>query len=60
MSTERNLEAAILDLRVVNGAGNWPASGMLTVFSDGEVGEFFSRFDASPADVEGIDELGNS
>jgi carboxyl-terminal processing protease len=60
MSTEGALEAAILDLRVVTGAGNWPASGMLTVFSDGEVGEFFSRFDASPADVEGIDELGNS
>lgn len=60
LSTERNLEAAILDLRVVNGAGSWPASGMLTVFSDGEVGEFFSRFNASPADVEGIEELENS
>jgi carboxyl-terminal processing protease len=60
MTTEGNLEAAILDLRVVNGAGNWPASGMLTVFSDGEVGEFFSRHNASPADVEGIDELENS
>lgn len=49
-----DLEALIFDLRIVTGASNWPAATLLTLFTDGNVGEIYSRVGSTPLDVEGI------
>jgi len=49
-----DLEALVLDLRIVSAGGDWPVGSLLTLFTDGEVGVFHSRTATNPVRVSGI------
>lgn len=40
-TSNQKLEGLILDLRVAGSSGNWPLTDMLTLFSNGKIGEYF-------------------
>jgi carboxyl-terminal processing protease len=44
----------ILDMRVARSGGNWPLTEMLTLFGNGQLGEFYSRADTTPVKVQGL------
>lgn len=56
-TSNQKMEGLILDLRVAAGAsGNWPLAELLTLFHDGEVGEFYnSAKQTEPFTVSGQD-----
>ncbi|HKY52827.1 MAG TPA: S41 family peptidase [Anaerolineales bacterium] len=41
-TTNRTLEGLILDLRIAGSARGWPLEELLTMFHDGEIGEFYN------------------
>ena len=41
-TTNRTLEGMILDLRIAGSARGWPLEELLTMFHDGEIGEFYN------------------
>ncbi|HLF02896.1 MAG TPA: S41 family peptidase [Anaerolineales bacterium] len=51
---ERNVRGIILDMRVARSGGGWPLSEMLTLFGNGRLGEFYSRADTTPVEVQGV------
>jgi carboxyl-terminal processing protease len=60
ISETTQLRGIILDLRVSrSGTGEWPLGEMLTMFGDGELGEFYTRTTTDTVTVEGQD-LGGS
>lgn len=42
-TTNRTLEGLILDLRIAGSARGWPLEELLTLFHDGDVGEFYNN-----------------
>jgi carboxyl-terminal processing protease len=59
LATNRRLEGLILDLRIVNSSSNWPVDALLTIFSDGEIGEVYNRTNKQPLEIEGQDLIGS-
>jgi len=57
LTANRHLEGLILDLRVAGSSGGWPLQEMLTVFHDGNIGEFYSRTESQPVNIFGQDIL---
>jgi carboxyl-terminal processing protease len=56
ISETTRLRGIILDLRISRSTGgNWPLGEMLTVFADGDVGEFYTRTTTDPVRVQGQD-----
>jgi carboxyl-terminal processing protease len=49
-----NLEAIILDLRIVSAGETWPVGSLLSLFTDGTVGEFYSRDGEDPIAITGV------
>jgi C-terminal processing protease CtpA/Prc len=50
------LKGIILDLRVARSDANgWPISQMLTLFTTGKQGEFYTRTGTTPIEVTGLD-----
>jgi len=57
-TTNQKLEGLILDLRVAGTSGGWPLNDMLTLFTNGNIGEFFDRTKKTQAlTVKGEDYL---
>ncbi len=51
---DQPLNGLIIDLRVArSGNGSWPLSQMLTLFGNGEVGEYYTRDGSDPLAIEG-------
>lgn len=57
LDTAGPIDGLILDLRIVSAGADWPVGSLLTLFSDGVVGEFYSRFQNGPVDVAGVDDF---
>lgn len=53
------LEGIVLDLRVASGAAGWPFGEMVTLFTTGEFGEFYTRTETQPISTEGVDVVGS-
>jgi carboxyl-terminal processing protease len=54
------LKGIILDLRVArSGDGSWPLQQMLTLFGNGDLGEFYTRAGTDPLTVQGQDMAGS-
>jgi C-terminal processing protease CtpA/Prc len=51
----QGMNGIILDLRIASNGANWPINALLTLFADGELGEFYSRDEVTPVTVEGQD-----
>jgi carboxyl-terminal processing protease len=49
----------ILDLRLAGSANGWPLLEMLTLFTDGDLGEFYSRTTTERLTVDGADVAGS-
>jgi carboxyl-terminal processing protease len=60
ISQSAELRGIIIDLRVSrSGAGEWPLGEMLTVFGDGDLGEFYTRTTTDTLSIEGQDAGGS-
>jgi C-terminal processing protease CtpA/Prc len=60
ISQTTHLNGIILDLRVARSDANpWPLSEMLTLFGNGDMGEFYTRTATTPLSVSGIDAGGS-
>jgi carboxyl-terminal processing protease len=59
ISQTTRLNGVILDLRVSGSGSAWPLTQMLSLFADGAVGEFYTRDDTTPVDIDGIDAGGS-
>jgi carboxyl-terminal processing protease len=55
-----DLEALIIDLRIASAGEGWPVAPLLTMFTDGQVGEIYSREESTPVSVTGIYDFVNS
>jgi len=53
IAADTELNGIILDLRVARSTNTWPLEAMLTLFGDGEMGEFYDRDGADPVEVAG-------
>lgn len=49
----------VLDLRVARSTEGWPLSEMLSLFTDGPVGELYTRTETKPYQVRGEDRYGS-
>ena len=59
LATNRKLEGLILDLRIVHSSADWPVDALLTIFSDGKIGEVYNRENNRPLEIQGQDLLGS-
>jgi carboxyl-terminal processing protease len=60
LSPSDPLHGLVIDLRVArSGNGSWPLSQMLTLFGNGDLGEYYSREGSDPLSVEGRDLAGS-
>ncbi len=60
MAQRGPVNGIIVDLRVArSGNGSWPLTDMLTLFGNGDLGEFYTRTDSSPLSVAGADLAGS-
>lgn len=59
LTSNRHLDGLILDLRVAGSTGGWPLEDMLSVFYDGDVGEFYTRNESQTFSVSGRDVSGS-
>ena len=58
LTTNQTLEGLILDLRVAGSSRGWPLPDLLSMFHDGEIGEFYNRVnETQPVTVQGDDFL---
>jgi C-terminal processing protease CtpA/Prc len=56
ISQTAKLKGIILDLRIARSDANgWPLSQMLTLFTTGKLGQFYTRADSTPVEVTGQD-----
>ena len=59
-TTNQQLEGLILDLRIASSSGGWPLEGLLTLFHDGAIGDFYnSAQQKQTLVVEGQDLFGS-
>ncbi len=58
INADGGLKGLILDLRVAHGA-SWPLGDMLTLFGDGDLGEFYTRAGTEAVQVQGQDLAGS-
>lgn len=57
---EGNMTSLILDLRAVHASDtDWPLGAMLTLFANGDLGQFYSRTEQNPLTVEGQNVFGS-
>ena len=60
LSQTVKLKGIILDLRIARSdANSWPLSQMLTLFTTGKLGEFYTRTGSTPIEVKGLDVAGS-
>jgi C-terminal processing protease CtpA/Prc len=59
LDTEENSFGIILDLRISSSSPGWPLGELLVLFTEGELGTFFSRTQNSALNVTGQDVLGS-
>ena len=59
LTTNQKLDGLILDLRIAGSSRGWPLEGLLTVFYDGAIGEFYNRSDKQAIQVKGEDAFGS-
>jgi len=59
LATNRTLKGLILDLRIVNSSTDWPVDALLTMFSNGNIGEVYNRKQKQQLDIQGKDLLGS-
>ena len=60
VSQTAKLKGIILDMRVArSGANGWPLTQMLTLFGNGQLGEFYTRTGSTPIAVTGQDVSGS-
>jgi carboxyl-terminal processing protease len=58
LTTNRKLEGLILDLRVAGSTRGWPLQDLLTMFHNGNIGEFYNRLnETQTVTVQGEDYL---
>jgi C-terminal processing protease CtpA/Prc len=55
----QRLDGLVLDLRIARGQAGWPIEVLLTAFTNGDLGEFYTRQDVTPVAVEGQDISGS-
>jgi carboxyl-terminal processing protease len=55
----QGLDGLVLDLRVARGQVGWPLEVLVTAFADGDLGEFYTRQEATPVTIEGQDIAGS-
>lgn len=55
MSQNPGLKGVILDLRVSLSSGSWPLDGMLALYANGKLGEFYTRKDSKGVSAKGVD-----
>ncbi len=53
LSEEGELKGLILDLRIASAGSGWPLIGMMTLFSNGNLGEVYTRSETQPIIVAG-------
>lgn len=53
------IEGVVLDLRVSSGGAGWPFGEMVTLFTTGDFGEFYTRAETQPISTEGVDVAGS-
>jgi carboxyl-terminal processing protease len=58
LSESRDLEGAILDLRIARTAGPWPLGELLSLFADGSVGSTYNREGEESLEITGQDLAG--
>ena len=59
-TTNRTLEGLILDLRIAGSARGWPLEELLTLFHDGNIGEFYnSENQEQVININGEDQFGS-
>ncbi len=59
LTTNQKLDGLILDLRIAGSSRGWPLEGLLTLFYDGAIGEFYNRSDSQTIQVKGEDAFGS-
>jgi carboxyl-terminal processing protease len=59
LASNRHLDGLILDLRVAGSAGGWPLEAIVTMFEDGDLGEFYTRTASQEFSVSGQDVFGS-
>ena len=59
LATNRKLEGLILDLRIVHSSSDWPVDALLTIFSDGKIGEVYNKETSEPLEIQGQDLVGS-
>ena len=59
LTTNHHLDGLILDLRVAGSARGWPLQEMLTMFSNGVIGEFYNRTESQIISINGQDTFGS-
>ena len=59
LATNRKLGGLIIDLRIVNSSSDWPIDALMTIFSNGNIGEVYSRIQTQPLEIQGQDLLGS-
>ena len=58
LTTNQKLEGLILDLRVAGSSRGWPLPELLSMFHDGDIGEFYNRVnETQPVTIQGDDYL---
>ena len=45
--------------RIVNSSSDWPIDALMTIFSNGNIGEVYSRIQTQPLEIQGQDLLGS-
>ena len=57
-TTNQKLEGLILDLRVAGSSRGWPLQDLLSMFHEGDIGEFYNRVnETQPITIQGQDYL---
>jgi len=59
MNQNPNLNGVIIDLRVSLSGGSWPLDGMLALYANGKLGEFYTREDSTGVSAVGVDAGGS-
>lgn len=57
LTNTRPMDGLLLDLRVASVGRDWPREALLTLFADGELGEFYTRTQTETLTIEGQDFL---
>jgi len=58
-ASQTELTGVILDLRIAHTGTGWPLNDLLSLFSGGEMGEFYTREATEPLEMQGQDIAGS-